>query len=200
MKLVSGFALIAAALLCQTVFADLPTRTEQLDRQFQDDRARGLIALNERYVADFQKELAIVMKAGNLEEANSIKAEIQKLVTEISELKGSLENLEEGAEAMADDESLLEGKTIMFPHNTKPEELVGLRFLENGEAVWIGLGGREVEREFRKMDEERKFFVWWPARGDLSGYEVTVSEDGKTAEVVLDNGTYKAVAEIKRTR
>jgi len=200
MKLLSGFAIVAAALFCQSVLADLPTRSEQLDRRFEEERAQGLIALNERYIEDFRKELGAVMQAGNLEVANEIKAEIQKLGNEISDLREKLANPELMGESVVDDESLVVGKTVMFPHNTSPDKMVGLRFLENGEAVWIGLGAHEVERAFRKMEEPRKFFVWWPARGDLSGYEVTVSEDGKEAHIYSTAGNHNEVGKLERSR
>lgn len=198
MKEIYKIVMVSAALFSSYAYADLPTRAEQLDESFAKDRAAGLIALNSRYLEIYRQALAESMKAGNLEEANAIKAEMESLEKEVASLSKLSTMTDSGDEA--EPGALLVGKTVMFPHDTKPEDLVGFRFMENGEAVWIGLGGIEVERAYELTDEPRKFHVWWPARENLPGYEVTVSDDGKSAVVTNKNSRYTAEGKLERSR
>ena len=51
--------------------------------KYQEDRSKGLVSLNRRYIESFQTELKTTLSAGKLEEANVIQTKIKSLEEEI---------------------------------------------------------------------------------------------------------------------
>ncbi len=167
------------------VAADLPTRSELVDERYTADRSRGLITLNKRYLELYQVELDIALEAKKLDEANAIKLNIKRLNDEIASLaKASVARMEDSSsDAGSDEFALLAGKKIEFPMFGAPDKDVALSFQKDGAAVWHGLGGTQVERSYKPTEKARTFVVWWAQRSAQLEYEITVSEDGRTAEV-----------------
>lgn len=193
--LVAGFFLIPQAP------AQLPTRWEQIQDRYQKDRSRGLIALNERYLEAYREELKSALAAAKLEEANAIQELITTLEDEIASLDQEEPTTSSLKKPVKDASTFLVGRSVTFPHNTKSDESVAFRFLENGKAIWVGLGGAEVDRAFRPIEgEPMKVYVWWPNRENDPGYEITVSEDGREAQVKNMNSQHLDIGEIRRDR
>lgn len=182
-------------------YAELPTRWEQIQGRYEADRALGLINLNKRYIEAFEAELKMAMDARKLEEANTIQTHIEALKAEITALTKKMEVEKAGGEAIKNAIPFLVGKSVTFPHNTNPDEFVSFHFFENGEANWVGLGGAVVSRAYRAVEgEPLKVFVWWPDRDNDKGYEITVSEDGKTSQVVNMNSRQLDLGAIEKIR
>lgn len=196
------FALVVIALIFPgSSIADLPAESARIDESYRQERARGIINLNNRFIANFREEQEAAVKAGELEGALAIRNRINELEAEISQMGEELEETEMRAEeAIPKEVPSLEKKTVWFPHDRQPEKTVGFRFLENGEAFWIGLGGLEVERVYKPLDEKGKFQVWWDERDGAVGYEITLAEDGKTAAVRNLATGYTAQGKVKRSR
>lgn len=76
-----------AMFLITPVFADLPTRSGLLKKRYDEDRAKGLIALNRRYIDAYEKELNSALQSKKLEEANAIQLYIKALKAEVLALK-----------------------------------------------------------------------------------------------------------------
>ncbi len=71
----------------------------------------------------------------------------------------------------------LEGTTVRFANDTSPDKTVGFKFLDDGEAIWIGLGGLEVDRACIRLDKPRTFHLWLSEQANSTGNDI---EEGKT--------------------
>jgi hypothetical protein len=80
------FGLLATLVLTLPAFAQLPTKSELILEKYEEERAKGVTALNKRYIAAFEKELDLALAARELEEANTIQLKIQSLKTEMINL------------------------------------------------------------------------------------------------------------------
>ncbi len=157
---------------------------DRVMQSYSEDRARGLIALNERYLAAFEKELNSALQAKKLEEANAIQAYIKTLKVEIEELKSGRAKGAAIAQNKMADESLLVGKTIGFPHPDDPKRTVFFSFQKGGKALWLWTKNAQnpIPREYKPSGKPRQFLLWWPGRG--GNFQITVGAEGNTAELI----------------
>ena len=197
-----SFAPVAAFLAFSgSLFADLPPESVDLNEKYSEDRARGLVGLNQRYIEAFQKQMKAATQSGDIEGAIAIRDRIGELEAENARLSGNPEEPEMVTEKEETEEKLdLKGKTVWFAHDTSPDREVGFKFLGDGKAVWIGLGGIEVDRAYKALDQPRTFHVWWPERSNDVGYEIAVSEDGRSAVVKNLARNLLTDGEVKRSR
>lgn len=167
-------------------FGQLPTRSDLLVEKYEEDRAKGIIALNKRYITKLEKELNVAIAAKKLEEANWIQSKIQILKAEINDPNRSDTSSMTSIEDKTRDPNFLVGKKIQFPNNRDPSQHAYFSFQEDGRAVYIGMGNATVPREYEPTGKSREFKLTWPGRqDDFSTYIITVSPDGKSAELVL---------------
>lgn len=184
-------------LLCMatTASAQLLTRGELMLKRYEEDRAKGLMKLNESFIATFRTELQNSMQSGRLEEANALKTKIEALLTENAELSKALAVAEKKA-ANPEKEHLLAGKTIHFPHSRDESFTARLVFLEGGKVNWIGLGNHKVEWNYEQGDSPLIFRTWMPGAPKDGGMVVTITDpqvtkatvrygEGKTVEGVI---------------
>lgn len=83
-----------------------------------------------------------------------------------------------------DNKEFLVGKKIGFPHNNDPTQLGYFSFQKDGKALWLGIGGQAIPREYKATGKPRQFSLWWPERKNQGNYQITVGPEGKTAEMV----------------
>ncbi len=176
------FSAVLFAVFGETASTQTPTRSEILIENYQEDRLKGLVALNRRYIESFQKELTLAMKTGKLEEANWIQLKIKSLVDEIAELEKQVEKAKSGP-SKVDEPDFLVGKTIGFLRGADNAAEYFFSFQKEGNALWLGTKNQQIPRNYKPTGKPREYELWWEARAD-SKYTILVSEDGKTAKLI----------------
>lgn len=190
--------LITLFLSSTALHSQLASRFDRLGEKYEEDRTKGLIALNQRFIERFEEELKSVVQANQLEEAIKIKDIIKGLKEEIAEL----EKIQKGGPMDAESaKDLLVGKQIEFPAWPEtPDKMAYFRFGEDGQAAWLGTGNQEVERAYKPTDKPGSFELWWPGRSPQGNYDITVSEDGKTATLFSHDHNVTMPGKIIRDR
>lgn len=166
-----------------TASAQLLTRGELALKRYEEDRAKGLMKLNESFIATFRTELQNSMQSGRLEEANTLKAKIEALVEENVELAKALAVAEKKA-ANPEKENLLVGKTVHFPHERDESFTARFVFFEGGKMYFIGLGNRKSEWGYEQGDSPLIFRTWMMGRPKDHGMVVTITDPEATKATV----------------
>ncbi len=195
-RFTSAISVLFFLCLGTTVSAQLPTRGELLLKRYDEDRAKGLMKLNESYVATFRTELQTSMQAGRLEEANALKAKIEALEAENADLSKALAVAEKKA-ANPEKEHLLAGKTVHFPHDRDESFTARLVFLEEGKVYFIGLGNRKSEWGYEQGDSPLIFHTWMIGRSKENGLLVTIT-DPQATKATVRYGPSKTVEGVIR--
>ena len=191
----SAFAVLFVLFLAGAASAQLPTRGELLLKRYEEDRAKGLMKLNESFIATFRTELQNSMQSGRLEEANNLKAKIEALEAENAELSKALAASE--AKAGPEKEHVLAGKTVHFPHDREESFTARLVFLEGGKVYFIGLGNRKSEWSYEQGDSPLIFHTWMQGRSKESGLLVTIT-DPQAEKAMVRYGPGKTVEGVIR--
>lgn len=185
--------LLAFSLFSEASFAQLPTKSELVVKKYEEDRAKGITALNKRYIAAFEKELDLALAAKELEEANAIQKKIESLKAEIEGMSDSPVASLSSTEKITIDPDFLVGKTLGIPFDHDPTKTAYFSFHADGQAYWLGLKNQKVDRAYKPTGKDREFHLWWPERGDDYGASIVkIAPDGKTA-TVTNQSTNKVV-------
>ncbi len=150
--------------------------------KYQEDRSKGLVSLNRRYIESFQTELKTTLSAGKLEEANVIQTKIKSLEEEIVQLEKQAE-IVRSRPSKVDAPDFLVGKTVGFTRGSD-QALYYFSFQEEGKALWLGTKNQAIARTYKPTEKPREFQLWWESRPNDSKYSILVSEDGKSAKVI----------------
>ena len=178
------FGLLATLVLTLPAFAQLPTKSELILEKYEEERAKGVTALNKRYIAAFEKELDLALAARELEEANTIQLKIQSLKTEMINLDKAPDTPLSSTVKITIDPEFLVGKTLGIPFNHDPTKTAYFSFQAEEKALWLGPKNQKVERAYKPTGRAREFLLWWPGRPDGFGtYVINIDADGKTATV-----------------
>tara|TARA_R110000850_G_scaffold13154_3_gene42991 strand:+ start:584 stop:1198 length:615 start_codon:yes stop_codon:yes gene_type:complete len=191
--------LLGFAILTNSSFGQLPSRSELLLEKYDADRAKGIASLNTRYIASLEKELDIAMAAKKLDEANWIQLKIQSLKDEVRTLEKSVDPVTTETKEKTKTDDFLVGKSIGFPYKDDPSKNGYFSFQDEGKALWLGMKNQSVPREYKPTGKEREYLLTWPGREDGFGtYLITVAADGKTAILVERRNNYSSTGIIEK--
>jgi len=175
--------------------AQLKSRIDLFEEQYHQDRARSLTLLNEKYIAQYAKELETASQARNLEDIKRLSARIEELKAEIANFgDASGENV--SPPGTASEKDLLVGKSVYFTHPNGKDE-IWVEFGENNAAVWVGLG--QIADETWKWERAAPDLInfWHPSRPKEHGGVLKLDADSKGGTVTMSRKDSEAT--IRRT-
>lgn len=193
--LVSFFLLISTPRL----EAQLASRLDQVNSKYEEERARGLSLLNQRYLEIYERELAQATQAGDLATANQIKELIDKLQKE----NAALERTRELARALVSDggDHPLVGNTVRFAHNRNPDFTARIVFLEKNSANWIGLGNLKVpDYRWSDGDQPLEYLVFSKNSSNTPNWKIQLNADKKSGLVTHVATGYQTEINIRPSR
>ncbi|MCB1231090.1 MAG: hypothetical protein KDN19_12515, partial [Verrucomicrobiae bacterium] len=161
MKRVIPFLTLIVLLAASLSQAQLKSRVDLLNDQYQQDRARGLTLLNEKYIAQLEQELATASQSRNFEDVKAITARIEALKAEIAQLATANNAKASPPTEPEENEDPLIGKSAYFTHSNGKDE-VWVEFEKDNEAVWVGLGQIAIKGWKWERDAPDLIYFWDP--------------------------------------
>ncbi|MBP9223997.1 MAG: hypothetical protein KBF76_09015 [Verrucomicrobiales bacterium] len=175
--------------------AQMKNRLDLFEDQYQQDRARSLTQLNEKYIAQYAKELETASQARNLEDVKRLSTRIEELKAEITKIADASGG-KVSPPGTTPEKDLLIGKSVYFTHPNGKDE-IWVEFGEDHAAVWVGLG--QVADETWRWERAAPDLInfWHPSRPKEQGGVLKLDEDAKGGTVTMSRKDSKAT--IRRT-
>lgn len=196
MKQILPLLALSILLTASLTQAQLKSRIDLFEDQYQQDRARSLTALNEKYIAQYARELETASQARNLEDVKRLSTRIEELKAEIAQFAASSAGKESPPGTTTEEDPLL-GKSVYFTHPNGQAE-IWVEFGEENAAVWVGLGQLAVEGWRWERAAPDRIHFWDPSRqAKEQGGVLKLEADAKGGTVTMNGRDSKAT--IRRT-